>query len=385
MYLYSLFSSLASQIIMEQRENLLDVLKIFFKWLKPIAYLCIGVGIGTAGISLFLDNYYESTTTFYANSIDQAKPGQIFGTSNRDVEFYGSDRDNDRLLTIAESNELSNYMIETFDLYTHYDIDPTKEKAAFNVRQKFNKYYTVIKTKRDAIELSIEDTDKALAAKMVNAARDKIDELAIAIIKNQLQKIKLSLEQNIEDKDSKLKILGDSINALRTRYGVYNTDSQGEVFATQILSADAQLARQTAKLNSLKATGAPRDTLNKIAASIAGYKGELTMLQERTTSFNKGQSQLVVLERSQREMSNKSGQERVQLNQLLTAYNSEISAINLIEAGDIPLIKSRPKRSLIVISAVLVTAIFSFIGVLLFESYKDINWKEIIKGEDKIV
>ncbi len=366
---------------MEQRENLLDVLKIFFKWLTPIAYLCLGIGIGTAAISLLLDNYYESTTTFYANSIDQAKPGQIFGTSTKDVEFYGDDRDNDRLLTIAESNELADYMIQTFDLYTHYDIDPTKERAAFNVRQKFNKYYTVIKTKRDAIELSIEDVDKELATKMVNAAREKVDELAVAIVKGQLQNLRTSLEKNINEKASSLKIIGDSINSLKSRYEIYNTESQGEVFATQILSTDAQLARQTAKLNALKATGAPKDTLNKVAASIAGYKGELEMLKKRNTSFNKGQSQLIVLERSQKDMSNKLGQERVQLNQLLTAYDSEISAINLIEAGGIPLIKSRPKRSLIVISAVLITAIFSFIGVLLFESYKDINWKEVIKGE----
>jgi len=104
-------------------------------------------------------------------------------------------------------------------------------------------------------------------------------------------------------------------------------------------------------------------------------------LQKQIQSFNKGQGQLLVLERSQKEMSNRLGQERVQINQLLTAYSAELSAINLIEAGAVPLIKSRPKRSLIVISAVLVAAIFSFVGILLFESYKDIDWKEIIKGE----
>ena len=104
-------------------------------------------------------------------------------------------------------------------------------------------------------------------------------------------------------------------------------------------------------------------------------------MQKQIQSFNKGQGQLLVLERSQKEMSNRLGQERVQINQLLTAYSAELSAINLIEAGAVPLIKSRPKRSLIVISAVLVAAIFSFVGILLFESYKDIDWKEIIKGE----
>ncbi len=364
---------------MEQSENLLDVLKIFFKWLKPIAYLCIGIGIGTAAISLLLSNYYESTTIFYANSADQAKPGQIFGTSTRDIEFYGDDRDNDRLLTIAESNDLKDYMIRTFDLYTHYDIDSTKERAAYNVRLKFNKYYNVIKTKRDAIELSIEDTDKELAARMVNAAREKIDELAVNIIKGQLQNFQKSLEKNIQEKNSQLTIIADSLLALRIRYGVLSVETQGEVFAGQILTAESELARANAKLNSLKSSGAPKDTIAQITANIAGYKSQVNTLTQRIQDFNAGQSQVLVLERRQKDMSNKLGEEGVQLNQLITAYNSDISAINLIEAGTVPLIKSRPKRSLIVISAVLVTAIFSFIGVLLFESYKDVNWKEVIR------
>lgn len=366
---------------MEQRENLLDVLKIFFKWLRPITYLCLGIGIGTAAISLLLSNYYESTTTFYANSIDQAKPGQIFGTSTRDIEFYGDDRDNDRLLTIAESNELKDYMINTFDLYQHYDIDPTKDRAAYNVRQKFNKYYTVIKTKRDAIELSIEDTDKELAAKMVNTARIKIDGLAVKIVKEQLQSIQQSLEKNIKEKSNQLTIIGDSILALKNRYGIYNTETQGDVFASQILTAESQLARQEARYNALKSIPSmTRDTLVKIAANVAGYKSELAVMKKRIEDFNRGLAQVLVLERGQKDMSNKLGVEKVNLNQLITAYNSKITAINLIEEGAVPIIKSRPKRSLIVLSAVFITAIFSFIGVLLFESYKDVNWKAITSG-----
>ena len=364
---------------MEQRENLLDVLRTLVKWFKPITYLCLGVGIGTALISLLLSNYYESTTTFYASSIDQAKPGQIFGTSTRDIEFYGDDRDNDRLLTIAESNELKDYMIRKFNLYVHYDIDSTKERAAYDVQQKFDKYYTVTKTKRDAIELSIEDTDKVLATKMVNAARDKIDEFAVKIVRAQLEELKSSLEKNIADKNEQLDIIGDTIQVFKSRYGVHNTETQGEVFAEQILTAESKLAREEARLKAFRNSGTPRDTLNKISANIAGYKSEISILRERIQTYNEGQSKVFVLERKQRDMSNKLSQENVQLYQLITAYNSKLTAINLIEAGAIPIIKSRPKRMLIVLSAVLVSAIFSIIGVLLFESYKDVDWKGVVE------
>lgn len=363
---------------MEQRENLLDILKILLKWLKPISYLCIGVGIGTALLSLLLSDYYESTTIFYAASIDQAKPGQIFGTSNRDIEFYGDDHDNDRLITIAESNELSDYIINKFALYKHYDIDSTSSRAAFRVQEKFNKHYTVIKTKRDAIELSIEDTDKELATEMVNAARDKIDELAIVIVKNQLQKLKQTLEKNIEGKDKKLEALGDSIQIMKDKFGVYSTETQGEILASEILKAETQLAKAEARYAALQRNKAiSRDTLVFLAANISGYKSEVNLLKKNIANYNEGLSTVLLLERQQRNMANKLGVEKVNLNQLITAYNSDISAINLIEAGQIPIIKSRPKRSLIVVSAIIVTFTFSFIGVLLFESYKDVSWKEL--------
>ncbi|MEM6319653.1 MAG: hypothetical protein AAF960_18415 [Bacteroidota bacterium] len=365
---------------MEQRENLLDVLQTLFRWWKTIAYVCLGVGIGAALLSLLLPNYYESTTTFYANSIDQAKPGQIFGTSTREVEFYGDDRDNDRLLTIAESNDLKDYMIEKFGLYKHYDINPTGEKAAYKVRLKFNKHYTVTKTKRDAIELSIEDEDKELAANMVNAVRKKVDELAVEVVSKQLQKIQKNLETNITQKEKQLAVIGDSIRLLRNRYGIYSTESQGEGLASQILDTESQLVRAEAKLNAFKAIPTiTKDSLAQIAANVAGYKSQLAVLKERTAAYNEGLSQVLILERSERDMSNKLSTEKVQLNQLKTVLNTQISAINLIEAGAIPIIKSRPKRSVIVISAVLVTFIFSVIGIILFETYKDVDWGAVTK------
>jgi tyrosine-protein kinase Etk/Wzc len=43
----------------------------------------------------------------------------------------------------------------------------------------------------------------------------------------------------------------------------------------------------------------------------------------------------------------------------------------LIESGKVPIMKSRPKRSILILSAVLVSFIFSVIGVLLLENYRE--------------
>lgn len=367
---------------MEPRENLVEILKTLFRWIKPIGWLCLIVGLGTAVISLLLPNYYESTTIFYAGSVDAVRPNQIFGTSTSQVDFYGTDRDNDRLMTIAESNDLADYIIEKFDLYEHYDIDREKDRAAYLVRQKFGKHYNVIKTKRDAIEISVEDVDKELAADMVNSVREKVNEMAVKVIKEQLEKLKTSLQKNIKEKEDQLVILNDSLQKNRSHYGVYNVDTQGEVFASQILSADAKLARESSKLTALQKNGTvPRDTLARLEANVAGYRSEVNNLNNKLQLFNQGLSKVAVLERQQRDLSNSLSVDLVQIKQLITALESDISAINLIEEGQIPVIKSRPKRSIIVLSAILVAFIFSVIGILLFESYKEVDWRAVFKGE----
>jgi len=235
-----------------------------------------------------------------------------------------------------------------------------------------------MKTKRDAIELSMEDTDKEQAAKIVNEARMKIDELYIKVVRGQLEKLKQSLKQNIEEKESKISQLSDTLVHYRNTYGVHNTESQGEIFAEQILTTDSKLSRELARLNALeKNRSINRDTIALMKATVQGYKNELKTLQEKLELFNRGVSKVTILEREEKELGNRLGFQKVQLSQLQTTVDSPISGINLIEAGAVPVIKSRPKRSLIVVSAVLISLIFSVIGILLFDAYRDVDWKEV--------
>jgi len=95
---------------MEQQDNLIGVLRTLYKWRKPVGYVCLIAAIGSAILSLLLlDNYYQSTTTFYPASSDLAKPNQIFGLATEDVSYYGEEEELDRLMTIAKSSmRLSN-------------------------------------------------------------------------------------------------------------------------------------------------------------------------------------------------------------------------------------------------------------------------------------
>ena len=367
-----------NQSKMEYKDNLLGVVETVFKWKKFILVTCILTAVGASIVALLMPVYYKSTSIFYAASPDLAIPEVIFGESVEAPDYYGTENDIDRILSIANSNELAGFMIDSFNLYEHYDIDPNSKLGQYTVRLKFGKHFDVVKTKYDAIELSIEDQDKELAARMTNTARDHVNFLAQKLIRDSQKKLMLAYEGNTKAKESQLKTLNDSLQAVRLRYGVYNTLAQSEGLSDLIAKAEANLFNHQARLEALQGTGVPRDTISLLRSKVKGYENELLKLNERLNKFNQGMAQVEVMKQSQLESSEQLAKDMERYKQVKAASESDFPTTLLLEAGTVPVIKSRPKRSLIVAAAVAVAFVFSVIGAVVFDTYRDVNWREVL-------
>ncbi|MEQ8705565.1 MAG: Wzz/FepE/Etk N-terminal domain-containing protein [Phaeodactylibacter sp.] len=366
---------------MEQKDNLIEVLRTLFRWKKQIITVCLITGIGAVAISLFLPNYYKGTTVFLAVSPDQAKPDALFGDGQTKTAYYGNENDIDRILTIAQSGMLINFLVDTFQLYEHYEINPDQPKAQFKVRDKFLGMYEVEKTKRDAIELSVEDKDRELAAVISNTARRRISEMARQLIRDGQQRTIQSYQSNIENKEAQLRSLSDSLITKRRRYGIYNIDGQSEALTGQVSEAESKLIQNRARLKALEETpGVPRDTIVQIRASVRGLEESFENLTQRMDRFNDGMAEVGTLNRQYLEANATLSEDKERLKQTLSVYNSNIPSVVVVEEAETPLIKSRPKRSLIVMAAVAIAFLFSVIGVLILDTYRDVDWKSIYKG-----
>ncbi|MEO1262285.1 MAG: hypothetical protein AAFZ15_25995 [Bacteroidota bacterium] len=362
---------------MEYKDNLLGVVETIFKWKKIIVLTCLATGIGAIITVLVLPVYYESTTVFYAASPDLATPESIFGGSSIAPDYYGTGNDTERLITIAESGELVTHMVEKFNLYERYDIDPDEPLGAYNVRLKFNTHYDVIKTKYDAVELSMEDEEKEIAAEMANAARDYIANSSVQLVKNSQKKLLTIFQQNLKSKQSQLDSLNKQLLNVRKKFGVYNTDAQSESLSELLAKAESRLYNSQAKLESLRNTGGRRDTINLLVANIKGYENEIEKLGERIEVFNNGMAKVEMLQNIQEETSKILAEDREHFKQIQAAYQTDFPSIMLVEAAPIPIVKSRPKRTLIVVASVMLAFIFSVIGILIIDTYKDVDWKKI--------
>lgn len=360
---------------MQQNENLIDILASIWKWRKKIILISLVAGIGTAIISLMLPNWYQATTIFYAASPDLAKP-QPVGISERDIDFYGQDTDLDRLFSIAKSNELIDYLIDEFDLYTHYEIDPQHEKGPHKLRLKLDKLYNSQKNKFDALELSFEDKDKELAAKVANAARIKINAIAQNLIKRSQGKLLESYKKNVTEKESNLKTLSDEITSLRKKYKIYSISAQGEAYASSMTKVSARLEGLKAKYNAFKSAGI-QDSLAKTSAKLKGVESQYAQLKSDVSLFNEGYTIVLNKELEQKDMVEQLSLDKERAKQLNASFNTEFASLHVVQEAEVPVNKSRPKRSIYVIAATMLAFFLTTLWVVFMQQYKSLGWSKI--------
>jgi len=369
---------------MNSQDSLVDVLAVLWKWRKKIIWTTAAVAIGSVLLSLTLSNYYKSTTVFFAASTDINKPEQVFGLTNKATRFYGDDFDNDRLLTIASSSELIQFLIDSFKVAEHYDMKTKTPKQQFKLEKKFRKNLEVLKTKFDAISLSYEDKEPEYAAAVTNAAREQIGKITLNLLKSsQSQRIDL-YQGSIKKKTIELAMISDSLQALRRRYNIFDLQSQGELLSTLATQTESELAGTQAALEKFKTMPRQRDTVQVLTARVANLEKKLqTVLGNEGNSMfslkllREGMAATELLSNRYHRLSGQLDSEKEKLRQIKTVYTSNAPTIILAEKGEVPKVKSRPKRSILVIAATLAAFIFSALGVLMFENIGKIDLKRI--------
>ncbi len=370
---------------MNSPKNLVDVIGLLYKWRKPILTVTIIAGILSALIALTIPNYYKATTTFYAASPDLSKPSRVFGYSSYDLNYYGTGTDIDRLLTIGFSTELAEFLIDSFNLYQHYDLDTSDPKSEFHIKQMISDHYNLKKTEYDAIELSMEDKNKFLAAEMANAARDRINYLAQDLVKTSQKNVLNTFKSSIEQKQSYLNAIDDSLRNVRVLYGIFDTKNQAELLSQMATETETKLIELEAKLNSLRhQRGVRRDSILFLQARLTGLRkkyDELTLPESKSvynlSRFNKGKGIVDYLENQYDATSKQLGYDKIRYEQFKTVFSSPFYAIHLVENASVPTVKSRPKRMIIVLMSMAIAFVFSVIIALLIELYMNVDWKKV--------
>lgn len=359
-----------------EEKNLEDILSTLYRHKSKIIISTIVTMTAVALLSLFLSDYYRSTTVFFAMSPDVSKPEYIFGTSNSDMNYYGNEDDIDRIFTLARNQELIMHLVDSFALYERYGIKKDASKAKYKVTSRFLKHYKVQKSEYGGIELSFEDKDPYVAAAIANAAREFINIRATSLLKSVQQSTLDILKSDIGTKRSNITRLSDSLKVIREQYGIYNTETQSEGLSSKIANTQSSLIREKGRLQSLINAGSGRlqDSVSFLKARVAGLENELGALLGRDTTsivdirkFNEGQGIFDILTDQLEKSTTELSYQGQRLLRVESALNSNFNAVLTFETAEVPEVKSRPFRSFIVLGAGLLMAMFSVVYVIIIE------------------
>lgn len=369
-------------------DNLLDILRIIFRRKKFILTTCTIVAIGTIIIVLFLPNYYKAMTSFYPASNALLDPNRVYGTSDEGVEYFGAEEEVNQILSAAESKQIIDGVIKEFDLYKVYRIDTTDKKAPHKVRKKFLKRYEVLKNANDGIDVSVEDTDPQRAADMANFIRWRIDLTHREFVRNNQKVVIQTQERSLKDRTKRMNELMDSLVIWREQYQIYNVEAQSEFLSSYVPKIQAQLAEAKAKVSGFKAINMG-DSLKVYEVRVRALQSQLNTLTTggadgksiNLKSLKDGMSKILSFELEQEELTEDIADQQELFIRYQNILSSDVSSLLAVEPAEVPLVKSRPVRSLIVIVACLIAFILSVTGVLIFENYREVDWKAVYRGE----
>lgn len=208
-----------------------NIILDIYKWRRPLIIFTLIASVLGAIISspLVITPKFKSTAVIYpttTNSISQALLVE-HNPYRKDVLEFGEELEAERLLQILNSDEMQNHIIQEFDLFEHYEINPNAEYSNTWMNLAFSEHVSFKRTELMSIKLEVLDKDPQLAAAICNKMVDLIDVVVKRVKQERAQQAVVILENRDADLANRLFSIHDSLEVLRS-HGILDVSLQAE-------------------------------------------------------------------------------------------------------------------------------------------------------------
>lgn len=258
------------------------LLVFIYRNLKTLIAVGFLAAVAASGVSLMLDEYYESTVVMFATS--QHSLGEQFfeETKKNDLLAYGETEDAERLLQILNSHRIRNRIIEKYDLFTHYNIDPSEPGAKTDMALTYGSNVSANLTRFGSIRVQVLDTDPELARDMANDMAFLVDSVANSMRNeraNEAYKLALGALAQTSEQIAQAE---DSLATLHA-LGIYDFETQVEGLTAQYgmaVTSGRSAAANTLKKD-LERLGTLANGYNNLSAYLEAAYEQQSLLKKR--------------------------------------------------------------------------------------------------------
>ncbi|MFA6151629.1 MAG: Wzz/FepE/Etk N-terminal domain-containing protein [Chitinophagaceae bacterium] len=259
--------------------DLVEIIKV----IQRNAKLILGITFVTALIGAVAykvkDKEYKAKGEVYMLNPLYGDRNHILRRSNGDmrfVDYFGTEGDVDKAMTMIESKDVEDSVITQCGLYGAYEMDYGNPKDRAAMSERYRNMFEAKRTENASIMCSFVDTDPKRSAQVLDAIVNVTDYK----FRSYLAKVKNSatgkINTKIKELDQQINIFTDSLIALRNQYQIYDiiSPTRQNLMVTAISGAGkvnpAEGVEKIQNLESLK------DQLVISRAELSATSNELT-------------------------------------------------------------------------------------------------------------
>lgn len=216
-----------------------------WRWKIWILAACIAAAVISILLSQRMHDEFKSTAAFVPPSITSLST-MVFANGIAYKGFYAADEEDiDRTVAYLESPQVMDSLEKKFNLYQHYGIDRNKKESAKLFEAVFKGNMKVSFTSNSVVSIECWDIDPQFAKDFADAA--------LSLANNFFERVSqrgtglAATVNQLKEVEAERKMINDSLSSLRTKYNIYHIDDAGPA-VTEIL---AQKMRTEPKFNEL--------------------------------------------------------------------------------------------------------------------------------------
>jgi uncharacterized protein involved in exopolysaccharide biosynthesis len=251
---------------------------------------------------------------------------------------FSKESGTEQLFQFFSSEEIKTALTKRFNLFKHYEIDTTDEKAQFKFNKHYNSNIQIKFTRYQSIEVSVTDNSPTLSKQI---AEGMIEEVNILIRQRKKEKYTEYVDlftKQLNLKKNEIDSLEAKIKFMRINYGLLDVGAQSKILSKKLVKKELNESDKTLLIN------------------LKEHSGEFTILQNRFAL----------------ELDNY-GKLKQSYDKNLIDFNGNLSYTTIVSYPNLPDKKNWPNRFLIVL-------IFTFTSLLLTGIILLFKEKRSIKG-----
>jgi hypothetical protein len=249
--------------------NLSFLFEILKRRWKLSVWTVIFVTSATAGILLLQKPLFRSSAIFTAANPNLGDRANIFRTQFWDQYFYyGSEMDNDRLMSIAKSEDMFRFLADSFQLKKHYKIKTPGEKGKYQTDKEFKENVTIHKNDYGHIKINVWDKDKYLSVRIANAFMRRVNEKAVSSSNQMKHEILIKLNNDYRVQQDSLSVI---LNTIKLDPGNELAIARKQTLIQELIEKEKLIQQFNTSINNVAA-------LFVIEEAVPAYKKDKPMI-----------------------------------------------------------------------------------------------------------